>query len=56
MFNIIKLNSKDNIGVAPMNIPEGAEIKSNLKAQTDIPFGHKISIADIQKDELKWHQ
>jgi len=52
MFNIIKLNSKDNIGVAPMNIPEGAEIKSNLKAQTDIPFGHKISIADIQKDEL----
>ena len=52
MFNIIKLNSKDNIGVAPMNIPEGAEVKSNLKAQTDIPFGHKISIADIQKDEL----
>ena len=42
MFNIIKLNEKDNIAVAPMNILSGSEINSNLKAQTNIPFGHKI--------------
>ena len=52
MFNIIKLNAKDNIAVAPMNIPLGSKINSNLNAQNEIPFGHKISLVDINKDEL----
>ena len=51
MFNIIKLNAKDNIAVAPMNIPSGSEINSTLKAQTNIPFGHKISLEDIKNLE-----
>ena len=52
MFNIIKLNAKDNIAVAPMNIPLGSKINSSLNAQNEIPFGHKISLVDINKDEL----
>ena len=52
MFNIIKLNAKDNIAVAPMNIPMGSEINSELKSQTNIPFGHKISLVDIKKGDL----
>ena len=52
MFNIIKLNANDNIAVAPMNIPSGSEINSTLKAQTNIPFGHKISLEDIKKGDL----
>ena len=52
MFNIIKLNAKDNVAVAPMNIPSGSEINSTLKAQTNIPFGHKISLEDIKKGDL----
>ena len=52
MFNIIKLNAKDNIAVAPMNIPMGSEINSELKSHTNIPFGHKISLVDIKKGDL----
>ena len=52
MFNIIKLNALDNVGVAPMNIPLGAKINSQLNAETQIPFGHKISLKNIKKDEL----
>ena len=52
MFNIIKLNAIDNVAVAPMNIPLGANINSELKSETYIPFGHKISLKDIKKDEL----
>ena len=47
-----KLNSKDNIAIAPMNIPLGSEIKSKFKTQNDIPFGHKISLTDISKGDL----
>ena len=52
MFNIIKLNTKDNIAIAPMNIPLGSAIKSKLKTLNDIPFGHKISLTDIRKGDL----
>ncbi len=52
MFNIIKLNALDNVAVAPMNIPLGSNINSNLRAETKIPFGHKISLEDINKGEL----
>ena len=33
MFNIIKLNEKDNIGIAPMNIPKNVALKALQKAQ-----------------------
>ena len=33
MFNIIKLNEKDNIGIAPMDIPENKELSSDLKSE-----------------------
>ncbi len=52
MFNIIKLNDIDNVAVAPMNIPLGSNIENDLKAETDIPFGHKISLQDINKGDL----
>ena len=52
MFNIIKLNALDNVAVASMNIPFGSIINSDLKAQNNIPYGHKISLKDIDKKEL----
>lgn len=52
MFNIIKLNAKDNIAVAPMNIPKGSRINPDLTSLTDIAFGHKISLVDINKNDL----
>ncbi len=52
MFNIIKLNALDNVAVAPMNIPLGSKINSQLKAETKIPYGHKISLKSIKKNEL----
>ena len=45
MFNIIKLNAKDNIAVAPMNIPLGSKIHSSLSAQNEIPFGQNIPLS-----------
>ena len=52
MFNIIKLNALDNVAVASMNIPFGSIINSDLKAEDNIPYGHKISLKDINKKEL----
>ena len=52
MFNIIKLNAHDNVAVASMNIPLGSAINSNLKAKSNIPFGHKISLSNINKGDL----
>ena len=52
MFNIIKLNALDNVAVASMNIPLGSIINSELKAENNIPYGHKISLKDIDKKEL----
>ena len=49
MFNIIILNKKDNVGVAPMQIPANVNIKSDLKSINIIPFGHKISLVNIKK-------
>ena len=49
MFNIIKLNEKDNIGIAPMEIPENTKINFNIVTKNQIPFGHKISLQDINK-------
>ncbi|MDC6448116.1 altronate dehydratase family protein [Alphaproteobacteria bacterium] len=52
MFNLIKLNAIDNVAVAPMNIPLGSIITSELTSETNIPFGHKISIKNINKGDL----
>ena len=51
MFNIIKLNAKDNIAVAPMNIPVGSKISSDLSAQNQNPFPHKKSLNNNKKRE-----
>ena len=52
MFNIIKLNEKDNIGIAPMDIPENKELSSDLKSREYIPYGHKVSLEKISKGEF----
>ena len=33
MFNIIKLNEKDNIGIAPMDIPENVDLNLGIKSK-----------------------
>jgi len=49
MFNIIKLNEKDNIGIAPMSIPKNTNVNYDVVTKDDIPFGHKVSLLDIKK-------
>ncbi len=51
MFNLIILNKKDNIAVAPMSIPARKEISLNLTSGELIPFGHKIALSNIKKDD-----
>ena len=52
MYNIIVLNNKDNVGVAPMLLPANKKIKSNLTTLELIPLGHKIAIAKIKKNDF----
>ncbi len=52
MFNIIKLNQKDNIGIAPMDIPKNVNINIGIKSANKIPYGHKISLRKIKKGEF----
>ena len=52
MFNIIKLNEKDNIAIAPMTIPKNTNTQMNLITIDHIPFGHKISLNKINKGDL----
>ena len=52
MYNLIILNDKDNVAVAPMNIPNLTDINSNLKTLQDIPFGHKIALTKIKKNSF----
>ena len=51
MFNIIKLNEKDNVGIAPMPIPKTSKVNKNLIAKDNIPFGHKLSLVNINKGD-----
>ena len=44
MYNVIKLNNNDNVGIAPMPIPKDANISPSLTARNNIPYGHKISL------------
>ena len=52
MFNIIKLNEKDNIGIAPMDIPADVDLNFGIKTINNIPYGHKISLTNIKKGEF----
>ncbi len=52
MFNIIKLNEKDNIGIASMDIPQNVDLNIGIKSKTRVPYGHKISITDINKGDF----
>ncbi len=52
MFNIIKLNEKDNIGIAPMDIPANVDLNLGIKTINNIPYGHKISLTNIKKGEF----
>ena len=52
MFNIIKLNEKDNIGIAPMDIPANVDLNMGIKTINNIPYGHKISLSNIKKGEF----
>jgi len=51
MFNIIKLNEKDNIGIASMDIPENVDTNFNFKSKDRIPYGHKIALKKINTGE-----
>jgi len=52
MYNIIKLNNNDNVGIAPMPIPKNAKISPSLTARNSIPYGHKISLVKIEKNSF----
>ena len=52
MFNIIKLNEKDNIGIAPMDIPQNININYGIRSINNIPYGHKISLKKIKSGDF----
>ncbi len=52
MFNIIKLNEKDNIGIAPMDIPQNININYGIRSIDNIPYGHKISLKKIKSGDF----
>ena len=52
MYQIIKLNTKDNIAVSPMVIPKDSFINDfNITTTNEIPLGHKISLEKIEKKQ-----
>ena len=52
MYQIIKLNTKDNIAVSPMAIPKDSFINDfNITTTNEIPLGHKISLEKITQGE-----
>ena len=52
MYNLITLHKGDNVAVAPMSIPANKKITLNLISKDLIPFGHKISLSKINKDDF----
>ena len=52
MYNLITLHKNDNVAVAPMSIPANKEIFTNLTSKNSIPFGHKIALSNIKKNEF----
>ena len=43
---------KDNVAVAPMNIPADKELDSGIVSKEIIPFGHKIALSNIKKNDF----
>ena len=54
MFTIIKLNEKDNIGIATMDIPQNVDTNLEIKSKDKIPYGHKISLKKIFFEAFLW--
>ena len=52
MYNIIKLNEKDNVAVAPMLIPAHTQVDLNVISSDAVPFGHKIALSKIEKNSF----
>ena len=50
MYNLITLNEKDNVAIAPMTIPANVNISDNLNSIDKIPFGHKIALNTIKEN------
>ena len=54
MEQLIKITQKDNVAVAAKVIPTGETItvdNTQVTSKSEIPFGHKIALCDIKKDE-----
>lgn len=47
----IKINDKDNVGVAISEISIGTEIMDNILTVEEIPQGHKIALSNIEEGE-----
>ena len=52
MYNVIKLNEKDNVAVAPMPIPAQTQVDLKVTSSDAIPFGHKIALSKIEKNSF----
>jgi altronate dehydratase len=52
MYKLIKLHERDNVAVAPMNIPENTKLEFEIISKNMIPFGHKIALSKIEKNSL----
>ena len=53
MFNLISLHKKDNVAVAPMSIYQLIKkLHLNLISKDHIPFGHKIALSKINKNDF----
>ena len=52
MYNLITLHKNDNIAVAPMSIPSKKKITEKLVSKNSIPFGHKIALSNINKNDF----
>lgn len=57
-FKAIVMKAKDNVATVTENIEAGTEIAINIDGETvrlqvtdRIPFGHKVAIRNISKDE-----
>jgi altronate dehydratase small subunit len=51
---VLIINEKDNVGVALVDLPEKSEARAakyTLCIRDNIPFGHKVSLRDIEKGE-----
>ena len=48
MFNIIKLNEKDNIGIATMDIPENVETSLKFISKDKIPYGTFVLRTELE--------